>query len=333
MKQYSIIIFLFLFISGCTKELKINFDEPSHKIVLYPILNNSKEIIIKMSGPASILSNNFPILENGNVIISDNDVPVDTIYMNEKGNGYSKIIPLPNHKYTFRATAKGYPEAVCEAQLPNQVETFKVDTTHVFFNNSKCMKAQLRIKDDPNTINYYKATLYSKQSVTTTVIHQIGASFVTYDSSFVIILKPQLYANITDQGFFSIWSGRFLLAQDVIDFGDGSNFRYKFGSELYFQGTEFYFSDDLFNGKEIILNIIVGGSILSLHPEKYIIELSSISQDYYLGVKSYARYGTKENANLPVSEEVSIYSAVTGGYGFPIASTTVIDSSYWKVLY
>jgi hypothetical protein len=30
---------------------------------------------------------------------------------------------------------------------------------------------------------------------------------------------------------------------------------------------------------------------------------------------------------------VSIYSAVKGGYGFPVAYTSVVDSSYWMLNY
>lgn len=333
MKQYKSLLFLLLVISGCTKELKIDFDEPSKKIVLYPLLSNNKFIKVKMSAPASILSESFPELKNAFVIITENNVPVDTITIDAKGNGYSKIIPVSNHNYEFLASATGYPDASCSASLPNPVELLTIDTTQLVFQFEKKMRAQIKIKDDPNSLNFYKTSIYIKQFITTRIVRKVGASYITYDSSFINISKPQLYSNIPDQGFFSVWNGRFLLAQDVIDIAEGSSLKYNFGSEIYFQGAEFYFSDELLNGKEINLNIIVGGPIYAINPEKYIIEVSSISEDYYLGVKSYARYGTKENSDLPLTEEVSIYSSVKGGYGFPIATNSKIDSTFWKPKY
>jgi hypothetical protein len=333
MKQYKVIIIIFLVISGCTKELKVNFEEPLKKIVLYPFLTNNKNITIKMSAPTGILSNNFPILNNAAVIITDNDVPVDTVEIDSKGNGFSKIMPVPDHEYGFRATATGYPEAVCAAKLPEPVEALSVDTAQLSFYNTNYIRARLRIKDDPNTINYYKATIYRKKFSTIRIFRGKEPNIVTYDSTHISIWKPRVLANNPVIDFFSIETGGFLLAQDAIAFADGSDFRYELGSEIYFDGKEYYFSDDLFNGKELVIDLFAEENNISTFPEKYMIELSTISKDYYLGLKSYAGYGTKENANMPVSEEVSIYSAVKGGYGFPVAFTTVIDSSYWMQRY
>ena len=330
MKYSTAYILLFLGFSSCTKELKVDFGEPSRKIVFYPFLTNNKKITIKMSGPAGILSTSFPILENATVIITDNSTPVDTVIIDAKGKGNSKIIPACNHEYGFKATATGYPAAFCTAQLPKPVESFSVDTVHLYVQFLKHMTARLRIKDDPNSTDYYKATIYSKRILTQTIIKPTAH----YDSIYTRISSIELNANVPDIGFFYSRSlGKFLLAQDVLNFGDESGFKFRLGSEIYFQGSEFYFPDDVFNGKEMILNIMVNGSIGAIYPGIYLIELSTISEDYYMGVKSYARYGTKEYANLPLSGEVSIYSAVKGGYGFPMSSTSVIDSSYWMPRY
>jgi len=330
MKQYRVIILLFLGILGCTKELNVDFGEPSKKLVLYPILTNNKDIIIKMSGPAGILSTNFPVLNNATVIITDNGVPVDTVKIDLKGKGNSKIIPIPDHEYGFKATATGYPEAICAAQLPKPVETLSiVDTAHFSFYNMNYIRVRLRIKDDPNTINYYKVTIYRKKFVTTHIYRGIYPNIISYDTTYISIWKPRLLANNPVIDFFYNGVGSFLLARNEINFGDGSHFTFELGSETYFDGIEYYFPDDLFNGKEMILDLIVEETNISSFPEKYMIELSSMSEDYYRGFKSYARYGTKEQADLPVVEEVSIYSAVNGGYGFPIAYSSVIDSSYW----
>lgn len=325
MKKYTAIILLFLGISGCTKELKVDFGEPSKKIVLYPFLTNNKKITIKMSGPAGVLSNSFPILENATVVITDNSTPVDTVTIDTKGNGYSKIIPVSAHEYGFTAIATGFPAAFCTAQLPKPAESFSVDTVHLYFQFFKRMTARLRIKDDPNSADYYKATIYSQRILTYTVIKPP----ISYDSIVTSTSSIQLSANIPDIGFFYYRpTNKFLMAQDAINFGDESSLKFRLGSETYYQGSEFYFPDDLFNGKEMILYIMVNSSIGAFYPGTYLIELSTISEDYYMGVKSLARYGTKEYANLPLSEEVSIYSAVKGGYGFPLSSTSVIDSSY-----
>ncbi|MGE5406241.1 MAG: DUF4249 family protein [Methanosarcina sp.] len=335
MKYLILLILQLLVFSACTKELKVDFGEPSKKIVLYPVVTNNQKITIKMSGTAGILSPGFPVLENPTVVITDNNVPVDTVIIDKKGNGYSKIIPVPEHEYTFTATATGYQDAVCVTQLPGPVIELKADTSYLYLSWSKQLKTRLKLKDDPNEINYYKVALNLKQNITTRVTRKIGNTYVSYDSSFISIHKIEdLYANMPDMDFFRYgWRNQYLLAQDVLTFNDESTFRISLGSEIYIRGSEFYFSDKLFNGGEMMMDIILGGEIKSYYPAKYLIELSSISEDFYLGVKSYARYGTKESANLPASEEVSIYSSVKGGYGFPISSTTLIDSSYSKPRY
>lgn len=329
MLKYSAVFIPCLFIVSCTKVLDLDINEPSGKLVLYPILSDNRAIIIKLSAPAGILSENFPILEDGKVVITRNGEPADTVLISPDGSGVSEIVPLPGEKYEFSASATGYPTAYCEAVMPYPVEGLAVDTSYnVYFLYQKQFCVRLKIKDDPSTKNFYRTTVYLKKYITTTIIKQTESGYIIFDSSYVAVGKPELYSNIPDYGFFSNWEGRFLLAQDQIDITEGQGFRYDFGSEVYYQGREYFFSDELLNGKDFSVNIIVGGPLSSANFEKYIIEVSSISEDYYNGVKSYARYGTREYSKLPYSEEVSIFSSVMGGYGFPLASSTIIDSSY-----
>jgi hypothetical protein len=336
MKYSSVLILLLIVFSGCTKELKVDFGEPSKKIVLYPIVTNNKKIVVKMSGAAGILSNSFPVLDDPTVVITDNNTPVDTVTIDKQGNGYSKIIPFKGHEYGFTASATGYPNAITATRLPDPVLDLQTDTTYQYFDRyDKLLKVRIRIKDDPDQINYYKVTLNLKQYRTISVLRRIGGILVAYDSSYIHIGRPnQLYANLPDLDFFRhLWRNQYLLAQDVLTFNDESPIRTSLGSEVFIVGSEFYFSDNVFNGKEKIFELLPRSDIKSYYPEKYLIELSSVSEESYMGVKSFARYGTKEKANLPVSEEVSIYSAVKGGYGFPITTTTVIDSSFSKPRY
>jgi hypothetical protein len=330
MKHHGVYILLLIVFCACSKELKVDFGEPSKKLVLYPNLTNNTRMSIKLSGVAGILSNSFPALDNPTVVITDNNVPVDTVTIDIKGNGYSKVIPLPEHEYSFKATAAGYPDAICIVKLPDPVIELSIDTSYVYFQYSKVLKARIRIKDDPFKNNYYKVTAKIQKYFTKTT-RRINGVYVTYDSTYSKLLQPpQMFASIPETGFFFCPSlNSYFLAQVDITFVDKFDFSTKLGSEVLFSGTEFYFPDELFNGQDFIIDLIPGFETTSGSQSKYIFELSSISEDYYLGVKSYSRYGTKEHANLPVSEDVSIYSSVNGGYGFPMSSNTVIDSSYW----
>lgn len=332
MKYSSVLILLLIVFSGCTKELKVDFGEPSKKIVLYPIVTNNKKIVVKMSGAAGILSNSFPVLDKPTVVIADNNIPVDTVTIDKKGNGYSKITPVPEHEYTFIATATGYPAAMCTVKLPGPVVELTIDTSYLYFRYDRKMRARLKIKDDPLTSNYYKITVKVKDYNTTRKYRRIDGIYVAYDSSYTSLSNSfQIYASIPETGFFFQQGlNRYFLAQHEVSFSDESVFRTKLGSETLYSGSEFYFPDELFNGSEFIVDLFLGsGACYSGSPARFMFELSSISEDYYLGIKSYSKYGTKENANLPVSEEVRIYSSIEGGYGFPLSSNTVIDSSFW----
>jgi hypothetical protein len=324
---------LSLVFSGCVKELKVDFGEPSRKIVLYPFLTENKQITIKMSAPASILSNEFPQLVNPVVVITDNEVPVDTVIINSMGKGVSDIIPARQHVYGFSAFADGYLNASCTVKLPEPVQGIEIDTSHFFFysNNSRFpfLNVRMKIKDDPNALNYYKVSIFSKKYMTMKVTRGNWPNRVTYDSAYTQINNEYIIAKNPLLDFFST-SNRFYMAQEELSIGNEPPSRYQIGSEVYYNAWELYFSDNLFNGKEVILPMILSEFYISTsYPGKYMIELSSISQEYYLGLKSYARYGSKEHYDIPVSEEVSIFSAVKDGYGFPIAYVTVCDSSYW----
>lgn len=324
---FCVLLFLFL---RCTKDLKIELDEPLHKIVLYPIVNNYRRIEINMSGPATI-SNNFPIIHNAKVILTDNNIPVDTILINDKGKGFSKITPVTNHRYGFIANATDYLPAYCSTSLPEPIQHFSIDTSHIclYPSTQKLILARIRIKDEASTENYYKVMIYRKGIITTTLYN----GQIPYDTTYISYEHPQLSANISNIGFFRTSMRKYILAEEIINLGEGPFFEFEYGSEVFYNGDEFYFPDDLFNGKELTLKVMVHGLMKTHHPEKYIIEVSTVSEDTYLGLKSFARYGTKEQLNLPVSEEVSIYSAVKDGYGFPICTSSVIDSTYWMLHY
>jgi hypothetical protein len=315
-------LFLSLIIFGCVKVLQVDFGEPARKIVLYPFLTANQPITIKMSAPASILVNEFPQLINPIVVITDNDVPADTVIINTSGKGFSDIVPLPDHLYEFYAFAENYPVSSCTAQLPKPVQGIEIDTFHVFARNIKHVNFKLKIKDDPNSNDFYKISINRKKYVTSRI------SF-NHDTSFVTIWNSPVYVNNPIVDFFSIFSKTLLLAKEGFSFTGETHYRTDFGSEVYLNGYDYYFNDVLFNGKETTLNLMVPEVNPTLSPEKYMVELSTLSKDYYQGLKSYAVYGSKEDLDLPIKEEVSIYSAVKGGYGFPVSYVTVCDSTFW----
>lgn len=331
MKILSTLVFLLVIFNGCSKELNINLNEPEKKIVLYPFLSNDKAIVIKMSAPTGVTSNSFPKLANAFVVITENNVPVDTVTINAKGKGISKVTSKPNRMYGFNAFADDYPKATCYAQLPSKPEIISMDTSYFLKNGSSLIKIRLRIKDDPTSTNYYKVNIINKALRISTKFRGTPANYERYDSVYFSNWNSDFDSNSTTlEFFFTRGNQSFILAKEKELFADGGTYSTQYGSDTYYYGNESYYSDVLSGGNEftinIILNLFSGGASFTTN-DKYLIEVTSIGADYYNGVKSYANYGTVRSANLPFSEEVSIYSAVQGGHGFPLAYYTVIDSS------
>jgi hypothetical protein len=324
MKKVSLLILLILCFSGCTEKINVDFNPPTKKLVFYPVLTNDTRMIFNLSASTNILSDSFPVLRNPKIFIEDNNVSLDTVNVDNKGQGLSKIQALPGHLYNFKAIADGYSEASCSSILPLPPEFEIVDTLYQSYFSIKYLEFKIKLIDNVNSNDFYKATIYRKEYVTT-YVYRDG---MVYDTSYASYWKPRVLANSSIIDYFMTSMRTYMMAEDEITFEDVKHFRYKLGSEIFFDGREFYFSDALFNGKEILISLIAEEINRSAYKEKYVIEVTTISEDLYKGLKSYAMYGSKEDANLPFSEEVSIYSAVKGGYGFPVAYTTKVDTSY-----
>jgi hypothetical protein len=326
MKRIRWLILLILCSSGCTERIVVNIDPPEYKLVFYPVITNNKNIILNLSPSESILSDSVPPLKNAHVIIKDNNIPVDTVLIDNLGKGSSKIIPVNEHIYSFLAQADGFPNASCSVKLPLPVQSFVVDTSYISDPFSgKFINARIRLLDNAVSTDYYKVTINIRDYY---YAHRYRDG-VEYDTLIIGKIEREVLANNSIIDYFkTTYYNTYVIAEDQITFEDVKHFRYKLGSEIYYDGREFYFSDALFNGKELTISLLTYELGYLTVPAKYEIEVTTISEDLYKGLKSFARYGSKEDANLPFSEEVSIYSAVEGGYGFPVAYTTKVDTSY-----
>jgi len=297
-----------LLLTTCTKDLTIDSGIP-RSLVLYPHLEVNEPIKVFAYSSAAITDTGSIHLENPLAYIYEEGNCLDTLLLNAKGAGISKVTAKEKARYTMRVTADKYTAAETDVVMPSLITGLTIDTSSFTEpNRSAYTILKISFNDDASTTDFYR---------------------VRIDDNYLSI-----YFESTQVEFYS-YSGYGLILTDEPKhlFENLTHIEHKFGVS-YVPGGPFYFNDKLFNGKKASLLILLDRLKWNFKLDNEIknafqlrIEVAKISPDFYKGLYSQARYNTNKNQDLPISEEIPIYSSVKGGFGFAAASASVIDTS------
>ena len=116
-----ILIFLVIpaSILSCKKVIDIELPESDTKIVVNSFFTDNSRIKVHLSKSIGILESTFPECSNASVMVRENDIVIDTMYM-KSGYYYSHIIAERNIKYSLIIIVPGMDTVLCEDIIPEK---------------------------------------------------------------------------------------------------------------------------------------------------------------------------------------------------------------------
>ncbi len=312
-------IILITAITACKKDLDIEVKPDSNRLLVYPELNVGKPINLALNKVLGIDESINYILPEGKTLVYEENKLVDTIFTNTKGLGKSDIIVKSNTNYLLKGDYNGFSPFEILTTTPGFPEILKIDTSTIYLKSStttqKCLKITLTIKDNPENQDFYMLEFQEKYYSTYSYKADIT-------SLYYFIPKNEIDV------YFSIMRN-YRLANEPRSFMDDSQGINVYSGIQYVEGYRSYLSDNQINGREFKLEMFVRNGLIGIETgvSQLIINLSSLSPEYYKVIYSYAKYNTNQSQLLPISEPVPIYSNVLGGCGFAASSATAVDSS------
>ncbi len=122
MHNYHKIIILFtilISLLSCRKEINIELPESSPRIVVNSFFTDNSQIKVHLSKSIGMLENIFPECTDATIIVSENNIITDTMYM-ESGYYCSHITAEQNKKYSLKVIAPGIDTVFCEDIIPEK---------------------------------------------------------------------------------------------------------------------------------------------------------------------------------------------------------------------
>lgn len=283
------LIFITIIISilSCRKVIDVKLPTKDGKIVINSFFNDKEQLTVNISKSLHILDNmETKFLDDAEVNIFENNAFKETMTNIGGGNFISKTF-TPSKEYTYKIYAKygDLKQAYSENTIPNPIKIISVDTSTVYVTNNGINQSggggsypqyqlKIKFKDTENIRNYYSLKIYLKN-------------------------QYYYYKNTSETKYLD-YSTIYFTSNDL-------------AIETFNNGESALFSDDFLNGKEYSLLINIDKYNFPFTDNHVLIELNSVSKEYYLYNKSYSLY--QKVKGDPFSEPVQVYNNIVNGYG------------------
>ncbi len=293
----SILFFLFLFASACEKQVDLNIEEVDSKLAVLCNFSPDEPFILELTKSKSInstmMGSNF--VNNADVqICVDNEIVETILPANSSPDANTKFqstVTLPRTKqiYTLKIDAEGLAPITATSSIPDAIEIshstigeikpFETDDDQT---EGYEVRLGIQFEDPANETNYYQISFHQEVQTSNPSIQENDIEIIPNEGySFID-------EDITDN--FNLIDGGILF------------------KDLTFNGTtkEFIFQP-LFVYKSI------DASSATSKPINIIIELRSVSEEYYKYYTSIYRQSSQDNT--PFSNPTVIYSNIKNGFG------------------
>lgn len=293
----SIILSFFLLVSTCEKEVQLNINEVDSKLAVLCNFSPDEPFILELSKSKSINSTKLGtnIVNNADVQICVDNVVIETILpLNTSPDANSKFqstqaLPKTKQVYTLKIDAEGLAPITATSSIPEAIEIshstigaivpFETDDDET---EGYHVRLGVQFEDPAHETNYYQISFFQE----------------------ILTSEPAAQENNIET---SSNDGYSFIDDDIIN-----NFNLIDGGILFkdltFNGTtkEFVFQPKFFYKP--------GTPSSTATPINIIIELRSVSEEYYKYYTSIYRQSSQDN-NTPFSNPTVIYSNVKNGYG------------------
>lgn len=274
--------------SGCEKEIPVSADESAPKAVLNTIVNCTSDAnSVKLSESVSLFSAvEASRIENPNLQLringSDKEILFDTYNDVHSYYRFAELLS-PGDQVEISGHTPKHGAFSGSDYVPYPVEIASVSTEWFTgeVNNISYLRILIKIKDNPDTRNYYRIVIRDK----TLFDPETDASTVPWNLQDVYIDQEIVFNNISGIG----------------------------GEDEH---TYRVFSDDLFQGKEYTLNVYIRKDRFNVYEYESVryfvkIEIHALSENVYKYLRSLELASAEDNFQEPVK----IFSNVAGGYG------------------
>ncbi len=285
----NLVLILIILVSGCETTEKIDdFPLRPSKLVVNCYFNPDSTWKVQVSKSLSVLDNaDLKLIDNATVLLYEENSLIDSITNPDDDGWYRSPISLPGpgKQYTIEVSSPDHKEktyASDELPVPVPIADTKFFIVDSFFSESPFhsyghISGNLKIafKDPGEINNFYQLKAYAYDSI---------FNYTNAEPEFLYVTKRSLT----------------LSSKDPVLKSEGSYYGH------------FLFDDQLFNNKEISLNI----DLKDYNPvrnKKVYIELTSLSRAGYLYQKTIEEYELARND--PFAEPVMIHSNIQNGFG------------------
>lgn len=294
-----VVFHLFLLVSTCEKEVQLSIEEVDSKLAILCDFSPDEPFVLELSKSKSINSTNLSshIINNADVQICLNNEVIETILplnnSSDANTKYQSTVALPKIKqvYTLKVNVDGLAPITATSSIPEAIEishssigeinSFLTDDTET---EGYEVRIGIQLDDPADETNYYQVSFYQ----------EVLTSQPSAQQNEIIITPNDGYSLIDDDltNNFNVIDGGILF------------------KDLTFNGTtkEFVFQPLFYYKPEDV------STNISSTPQNIIIELRSVSEEYYKYYTSVYRQSSQDKST-PFSNPTVIYSNIKNGYG------------------
>lgn len=294
----TILFSLFVLISSCEKEVELEIEEVDSKLAVLCNFSPDEPFILELTKSKAINSSKLgtSIVNNADVQICVNNEIIETISpatnTPDANTKYQSTVAVPKTRqvYTLKVNADGLAPITASSSIPNAIQISHstigaITTIETDDYETRGYDVRLGVTfDDPaDETNYYQISFYQEVLTSSQAIQENNIEVFSNDGYSLIDEDITNNFNLIDGG---------ILFKD-----------------LTFNGTskEFVFQP------RFIYRPGEPSSAITSKPINIIIELRSVSEEYYKYYSSVYRQASQENT--PFSNPTVIYSNVNNGYG------------------
>jgi len=282
-----LLIFIVFFFQGCIKTLNEDLKAKESKLVLNSVISPDSTIKVNLSRTFNIFddesADNLPFVNNASVGLYENNSFLFSLNFLE--NGYyekADFYPTKGKEYKVRAEVHSYKNIEAKTTIPSKVEIQKIDTISVSYSDdygdSRQYYGEITYQDISGEENHYQLKCR--------VLAPNGneGEKEWYDQS--------IWVEESNEVLFDKTYGKLLWTDK---YSDGKKIKFRFSFfELYGSSRETKEANDTLS---------------------FEFSLMSVDKEYYLYLKTMAKYEETSGGSDPFMEPVVIYSNVDEGYG------------------
>ena len=283
MKTWFLLIIIILISAACTKTIDIDLPDHESKLVINSLFTRGERIAVNISRSTSIIGGIPPGVSGATInlyrdgTLAESSVSNDSVF--RAGFG-----PIENGVYTIEVSSPGFETVTATDSMPSKAFLSYAESTDEIWIDEIGMRhklLKLGFSDSDPKKNYYELKLK---------VRFLKRNYPSPDYTYVTELAN--VGGITDP----------ILAE----------------SEQYYTFIKgFLFDDSKFSNSDCNLEVFAG--IMNNESDDYelIVELNSVSENYYNYKKQLGVYLNKEDGDVfeGIPDPVNLYSNIENGYG------------------